>query len=512
MKPTYFVLLFFVITMFNSALAQQADWAEGSSQHNDGANREHYNSGAILPWEHFMGDWRDAADAPQGDVAYVVARVVDSDTSKPVRWDVTSLVHEWTDVDSDEKHPNQGFFLRVTDGRGPIMFASRESTDETLRPKLQLTGERGTVSLDPVADTYLTKSTYRCQGQADELRVSAKPDHLLIRFDLKQAAKVGAISKAALVLQTTKQYGSASIGVFRCRQGHDEPTTLPAWGIAARYKNDRGIGDDPDVVFATGFERTNWQNEWTQAEPRERIDTVDVESRFEKFLPLDGKALRSKIAKGSTTALNTLYKFKKQTGSEPEEIYFRYYLRLADNWNQTVEVGKLPGITGTYGNAGWGGRKSNGTNGWSARGLFTKTVPPGNPLAGRTPIGFYCYHADMKSSYGTNWIWSKGYRGYLATNRWYCIEQYCRLNTPGEKNGILRAWVDGHVAFEKTNVRFRRTDKLKIEQIWMNLYHGGTIPSPHDQHVFIDNVVIANNYIGPMSSKSTASQATQKSK
>lgn len=51
------------------------------------------------------------------------------------------------------------------------------------------------------------------------------------------------------------------------------------------------------------------------------------------------------------------------------------------------------------------------------------------------------------------------------------------------------------------DLRFRLTDKLKIEQVWMNLYHGGMTPSPHDQHVFIDNVVIAKSYIGPMSSK-----------
>jgi hypothetical protein len=198
------------------------------------------------------------------------------------------------------------------------------------------------------------------------------------------------------------------------------------------------------------------------------------------------------------TALNTIYKFDKQIGHEPEEIYFRYYLRLADDWNQTVQGGKLPGISGTYGRAGWGGRKSNGTNGWSARGLFRMTIPTGNPLAGKTPIGFYCYHADMESSYGTNWIWSKDYRGYLETNRWYVIEQYCRLNTIGEKNGVLRAWVDGHLAFEKTDIRFRLTDELKVEQVWMNVFHGGTTPSPYDQHVFIDNVVIANRYIGPM--------------
>jgi hypothetical protein len=101
-------------------------------------------------------------------------------------------------------------------------------------------------------------------------------------------------------------------------------------------------------------------------------------------------------------------------------------------------------------------------------------------------------------------VWQKDYRGFLDSNRWYCIEQYLKLNTldrsrsRGHNDGILRAWVDGRPAFEKTDIRFRHVDKLKIEQVWMNVYHGGTVPSPYDQHLFIDNVVIARRYIGPM--------------
>ena len=104
----------------------------------------------------------------------------------------------------------------------------------------------------------------------------------------------------------------------------------------------------------------------------------------------------------------------------------------------------------------------------------------------------------MKGNYGTNWVWQNDYRGFLENNRWYCIEQYLKLNTPRKTDGIIRAWIDGRLAFEKTDIRFRHVGKLKIEQIWMNVYHGGTKPSPYDQHVFIDNVVIARKYIGPM--------------
>ncbi len=94
MNYTPLALLFFVFGTACPAPAEHADWAEGSKPHNAGANREYYNGGAILPWKHFLGDWRDANNNEQGDAAYAVTKVVDDDTPKPVRWDVTTLVKE----------------------------------------------------------------------------------------------------------------------------------------------------------------------------------------------------------------------------------------------------------------------------------------------------------------------------------------------------------------------------------------------------------------------------------
>ena len=58
--------------------------------------------------------------------------------------------------------------------------------------------------------------------------------------------------------------------------------------------------------------------------------------------------------------------------------------------------------------------------------------------------------------------------------------------------------MDGHLALERTDIRYRDVPDLKIEKIWMNVYHGGMTPPAQDIHLFIDNVVIANRYIGPM--------------
>ena len=54
------------------------------------------------------------------------------------------------------------------------------------------------------------------------------------------------------------------------------------------------------------------------------------------------------------------------------------------------------------------------------------------------------------------------------------------------------------LAYERTDWRWRDVDTLHLEQIWMNIYHGGTDVPRTDIHLYIDNVVIATEYIGPM--------------
>ncbi len=134
--------------------------------------------------------------------------------------------------------------------------------------------------------------------------------------------------------------------------------------------------------------------------------------------------------------MNVGFDFADELGSEPEEIYFRYYLRFGEDW-VTEDGGKLPGISGTYGVAGWGGRPSDGTNGWSARGTFREVIPAGNTLENSVPIGNYVYHADMTGTYGDVDLWQIGYRGILEKNRWYSVEQYLKMNTLGQNDGIL---------------------------------------------------------------------------
>ena len=496
-----------VATLLTSlAPAAPDDWAEGAPGHSDGANRQYYNNAAQLPWRNKQGDWRDADGVQQGPKPFAVAAIAVQKEPRPVEWDLTVLARDW----AAGKVRNKGVLLRNTKAAGNYTFHSREVETADDRPRLVLVVNGKPRSFEAVADTYLVNSTYRAQGNAQSLKIDGTMPALL-RFDVAGLQKTDTIEKATLRLLSPKQFSSGEVGVFLCDEGEEVKPMDPILGLAKSYPADRGIEKDPDVLFATGFESDDWKKEWSS--PGGKVDTVAADPAT-KFEPLAGKACRSLLAKGESTAMNLTYQFKKKNGVEPEEVYFRYYLRFGDDWLQTLDGGKMPGISGTYGKAGWGGRKVNGKNGWSARGAFRTTIPEGNPLAGKQALGFYCYHADMSGNYGNIWIWTQGYRGFLDNNRWYCIEQYVKLNTPGkdgapgERNGILRTWVDGRPAFEQIDLRFRDVDTLKVEQIWMNVYHGGTRPSPRDQHLYVDNVVVARKYIGPMQRPAAAQSRT----
>jgi hypothetical protein len=245
-----------------------------------------------------------------------------------------------------------------------------------------------------------------------------------------------------------------------------------------------------DVLFTCDFESPEWYREWGLEAPEKGTETVASDPDL-KFEPFQGRALRVRVPEGGNLGSNLHYDFAKRLGYEPEEIRLRYCLRLADDWNPVIQGGKMPGISGTYGRAGWGGRRVNGSDGWSARGSF------GPFVNGRTPMGFYVYHVDMRGRYGSTWYWDREGKGALENNRWYAIEQHLKLNTPGKNDGELRAWVDGELVFEKTDIRMRDVADLKIEMVWMNVYQGGAKPAENTDHLYIDNVVIAKgDYIG----------------
>lgn len=245
--------------------------------------------------------------------------------------------------------------------------------------------------------------------------------------------------------------------------------------------------NDPNVFFFEDFEDENYINHFSHSSHARNRQLIAGDVVFN-----GEKSLRITVNKKAHYGVSMSYRFADAGMEEPTELYARYYLRFDGSWKNIEEGGKLPGPAGRYGKAGWGGRKSDGSNGWSARMKFGRSWLGPDFV----DIGYYTYHADMRKKYGQNMLWHKDSRGTLQKNRWYCIETYIKLNTPGKHDGILRGWVDGYLAMEKENVMFRTTEDLKIEEFWVNVYYGGGWQAPSDMHLYIDNLALSRQRIG----------------
>jgi hypothetical protein len=491
--------------------AQTADAAENAlaifaplHDGEDGVNCRYFNVGASVPWRRPGGDWIDRRGALHGGDAQARERIAAENRVRAIQVDVSDLVAKAL----EDPRRQLELMLREVSARsgGTLHFFSRESAPEQ-RPGLLIHFTDGdTARIVASADAQISCSTYRTLGTGDWLTVGPQ-FNTAIAFNLKEVP-AKPIKRASLSLMSRdRQYGEVTLGVFelanpfRVGATRAEPA---AAGLADRYPGDKGLAGDPAVMLFEDFESSDWRSRWSEAGG----DIAMMSGAGFGFEPVAGQALRVRIAEGRDYGASLRFRFSDKMGREPEQAYFRYMLRFGEDWLPIPDGGKLPGFAATYGRAGWGGRQADGSNGWSARGSFNAASQPSNPLHGLTTIGFYAYHADMPTRHGEIWPWTERTPVLLANNRWYAIEQHVKLNTPGKNNGVLRAWVDGRLVFERTDLRFRDTAELRIEELWMNVYFGGTRPSSRNMHLFIDNVVVADRYIGPMAGRAVGPTAT----
>jgi hypothetical protein len=104
-----------------------------------------------------------------------------------------------------------------------------------------------------------------------------------------------------------------------------------------------------------------------------------------------------------------------------------------------------------------------------------------------------------------------GYNGMMYDSReelftddkWHCIEACFKLNTlrsdAPNPDGIVRGWFDGKLVVEHTNVVLRSTDfpAMKFNQFLMTPYFGPGL-LPHPQKLWIDELAVGTNRIGPL--------------
>jgi hypothetical protein len=448
-----------------------------------------YAAAARLEWAREGGDWVDADGRAFGDRAFGTAQVPVRKGVQEIAIDVTGLARAWN---GGERRPG-GILLRSTGKAGVVNIASREHAEPERRPALRIDWEDGRrQTLLPAADTFTACPTHKSLGASALIKISDSYRSMLVfPFEARPGQR---IAKATLRLTSDKQYQrSTEIGAFSLAPPNG--TSPLVAGIAAKFPGDVGIDRHPDVIYFDGFESARLGKAWSDVF-RKALPEPVARDPAEQFEALSGMALRATVPKGSRTGLSMHFRFAKH-GGEPDEAFFRYYLRFGNSWDPIKDGGKLPGLSGTYERAGWGGRGANGSDGWSARGAFFQLIASDEAFNRYRAIGSYVYHKHS-GKYGAIVGWNLGPTGLLEKNRWYSVEQQVKMNTPGQADGVLRAWIDGRLVLERTDLHFRDVPELKVESVWMNVYHGGITDAHQDLSLFIDNLVIARRYIGPM--------------
>lgn len=85
---------------------------------------------------------------------------------------------------------------------------------------------------------------------------------------------------------------------------------------------------------------------------------------------------------------------------------------------------------------------------------------------------------------------------------WHCYEYYVKLNsTGGTADGISRAWYDGNLIAEKTDVVWIPAGDNPANWQWNHAWLGGNNSNPYspknEQWYAIDDFVVSTNYSGP---------------
>jgi|GEM_PF-655675 len=489
-------------------------WDGGS-----GPSKKYWNIGLKLEWKNQgTGDFLDAKQAKQGKIPYQSVKIPKKGT---ITVDTTVLVKRWVDTGK-----NRGFYLIAQNAHG-FVFAGRTATDAAQRPKLLITTDTGTFDVPCLANANWSPSSFKGYDSRASFKVNNGNVRSILLFDLSKVK--GTVKQAKLSLTCTYAKYESNLRIFEA----DPPIfrvggggAKAKQGLAAGYPNDQGIKSHKSVLFASDFSDVTTGG-WGRKQCNTPNATLGVDPKNQY------KYMRGVIKKGrlsGSCSPNYIVTRADASGvptTKEKELYARYYVYLEKDWGSTVDANKMPGwdvrmgwwnkAQGGYwqSTTGNGGAKGTGLKkvikgrptyeGHSVRGHGGSMIKDGNYYKDYFWIGHYIYHINQPTAFGESVAWPNT---IISREKWFCIEQYIKMNTiqgpydklgngKANKDGVLRVWVDGVLAYERTNLSWTRHPELNTSAFWFNWYHGGTRPTNKDMHYRMSSFVVAREYIGP---------------
>ncbi len=135
--------------------------------------------------------------------------------------------------------------------------------------------------------------------------------------------------------------------------------------------------------------------------------------------------------------------------------------------------GKLPGLLGVAPGVSPGSPTGGGStaHGWSGRVMW---LGPKLAKAVRTSglpdlAVTYLYHPGQDGAFGDQISWGRG----IVDGGWHEVRQCYTLNTVGQSDGVLQAWVDGVEVLDLTDVVYRNDPAVHITHLDWAVFRGG---------------------------------------
>jgi predicted amidohydrolase len=305
--------------------------------------------------------------------------------------------------------------------------------------------------------------------------------------------------------------------------------------VAAKYPGDRGIEEDPAVLFVEGFEESSLEAVW------KRWDNVGGGKimSFSADVP-PRSAGRQSLAMdrhdGSGGALYRRIK-NKAGGWGCDQLFVRFYVKFAPDCGELHH-----GVSAVGGN--------NPPTPWPAVSAGNRPDGAKSFWSGIEPYGdswawdYYTYWCEMRGSPPRGQTWGNSFirdpNLKVEKGKWICVEHMMKVNDMGDTNGEQALWIDGKPVsrlgkgfpkggwiFDKftpgksgTGIRwsdakgdreefqvpaggapydgFRwRTDpELNLNFVWLYVYTQK--PAGHRMQVWFDDLVVATQYVGPL--------------
>ena len=262
----------------------------------------------------------------------------------------------------------------------------------------------------------------------------------------------------------------------------------------------------PGTIFCEDFEGTN---------PKAHFDDYDGNPDSENQVVTDSgpagdasnKAVRFRVPAGQSGTSDLI----KVLSSSYDKLFARWYIKYEPGFNFAAlnHGGGLAAGDRNY--VGSSGNRPNGNDfAWFGvqyqentskpyvysyyRGMYQDCVAQGSCYGDSLPCvydtgGAYCTKAQHRPTAPLP---------TFQAGQWYCVEEMIDMGTPTatgtSANGGLTLWLDSQVVGTYQDLWIRTTTALKIQSLWLALFHHDGTHSVVGE--LVDNVVVSTQRVG----------------